>query len=315
MEIQHYCVYLLCGHYYQSMHTWIWTEHNGTAYLRCSLLKEWQHGFFTQQWWPGVPSDLVAAIAPETQAYRVKQVHGNTVLTVEEWHQHRSSAIVRQPEVHPEENAASAPDTPTPEADGVITDQPTDAVWVATADCVPALIADTVSGRVAAVHAGWRGTAQKIVPVAVQRLLERGSQLTDLRVALGPAIAGEVYQVSTTVAAQVASTILPGLDGVPQTFEAFGDALQADDDRHFDVANILGHVKSLERSPILDDPQPGRARLDVRRINELQLEQLGLTPDQVAIAPYCTYQHRDQFFSYRRTCQKKVQWSGIVANG
>ncbi|BAZ25970.1 hypothetical protein NIES4073_68760 [Kalymmatonema gypsitolerans NIES-4073] len=34
----------------------------------------------------------------------------------------------------------------------------------------------------------------------------------------------------------------------------------------------------------------------------------------VGIAPYCTYQTSEYFFSYRREKQKKVQWSGIVSN-
>ncbi|MEB3212357.1 MAG: laccase domain-containing protein [Leptolyngbyaceae bacterium] len=55
-------------------------------------------------------------------------------------------------------------------------------------------------------------------------------------------------------------------------------------------------------------------RLDVRRINALQLDQMGFSPEQVAIAPYCTYQDEGRFFSYRRSREKKVQWSGIAAN-
>jgi len=34
----------------------------------------------------------------------------------------------------------------------------------------------------------------------------------------------------------------------------------------------------------------------------------------VGIAPYCTYQTPEYFFSYRREKQKKVQWSGIVSH-
>jgi polyphenol oxidase len=40
---------------------------------------------------------------------------------------------------------------------------------------------------------------------------------------------------------------------------------------------------------------------------------LGINPEQIAIAPYCTFQEQDLFFSYRRTGEKKVQWSGIVS--
>ncbi|MGL4879763.1 MAG: laccase domain-containing protein, partial [Waterburya sp.] len=48
------------------------------------------------------------------------------------------------------------------------------------------------------------------------------------------------------------------------------------------------------------------------RVNQIQLEQLGINPENIAIAPYCTYQQSDLFFSYRRTGEKKVQWSGIA---
>ncbi|MGB3671600.1 MAG: laccase domain-containing protein, partial [Phormidesmis sp.] len=61
------------------------------------------------------------------------------------------------------------------------------------------------------------------------------------------------------------------------------------------------------------DDHTERVRLDVRRINQMQLEQMGLGADQIAIAPHCTYQDPDNFFSYRRTQEKKVQWSGIVS--
>lgn len=287
-----------------TMHPWTWTEYNGNSYLQCHLLKEWRHGFFSQQWWPQTPSDLVEAIAPNTQAYRVKQVHGNTVLTVTEWQQQGIDASHRA-------DASPLQEVPLPEADGVIAEQATDAVWAASADCVPVLIADESTGRAAAVHAGWRGTSKKIVPVAIQRLLDQGSRIEHLRVALGPAIAGEVYQVSTTVAAQVGATVVA--DIAPH-HKMEGDSSNVDQKLQDDaIAHILDALKTLDHSPILEDPQPGRVRLDVRRVNALQLEHIGVSPEQVAIAPYCTYQDPDRFFSYRRTRHKKVQWSGIAA--
>lgn len=66
---------------------------------------------------------------------------------------------------------------------------------------------------------------------------------------------------------------------------------------------------------MLRDTEPGKVRLDVRRVNALQLEQLGISGEQIAIAPYCTFQTPDHFFSYRREREKKVQWSGIVSIG
>jgi copper oxidase (laccase) domain-containing protein len=72
-------------------------------------------------------------------------------------------------------------------------------------------------------------------------------------------------------------------------------------------------LQSLANSPLLADEQAGRVKLDVRRVNQLQLEQLGVNPDRIAVAPHCTYQQPDRFFSYRREKLKKVQWSGIVS--
>lgn len=301
------------------MHTWTWAQQHALPYLTCSLLDDWAHGFFTQQWWPRLPeAELGRAIASGFEAdgsshpnlphktYRVKQVHGNRVLTTAE---HDAEMALLPHGFSNDGVASNSASNPLPEADGLIAEESRRGVWVATADCVPALIADGVTGQVAAVHAGWRGTQQKIVPVAIQRLLKQGSQIHNLRVALGPAIAGEVYQVSTTVAAQVGATVLPGKSDCLLSGNLSDDS---DGSAHPPPSELIEQLKALPQGPVLDDPQPGRARLDVRRVNVLQLEQMGLSAEQIAVAPYCTYQQGDRFFSYRRNRIKKVQWSGIV---
>lgn len=268
------------------MHTsdWHWQTWQGLPYLTCRLLKDWQHGFFTQQFAPRPPEALIEVLHPEAAVYRVKQVHGDQVLNAD------SLPPVRSPDQANSEVSLA-------EADGLFTSREHQSVWACTADCTPLLIGDVATGQVAAIHAGWRGTAAEIVPKTIAQMQSQGSQLADLRIAMGPAIAGEVYQVSTTVAAQVGQTVL------------------LESDLADSVEQVLARLQQLPDSPILDDPHPGRARLDVRKVNALQLRQLGIEPDQIAIAPYCTYQTPDRFFSYRRESQKKVQWSGIVSRG
>jgi polyphenol oxidase len=267
--------------------TWTWQPWQETAYLTCSLLAPWPHGFFTRQTWPQTPQELTGAIDSQAKVFRVKQVHGNRVLSAAEILQHPMPTPSQEPTF--------------PEADGLYSsDRPHEAVWVCSADCTPVLIADAKTGQVAAVHAGWRGTAACIVPVAIAKLQASGSQLKDLRVAMGPAIAGEVYQVTNAVAAEVGQSIL-NLEDRP---------FQDEDQKHqYVVQTLIQHPTP----PVFADEKEGHTRLDVRQVNAIQLQQLGLELGQIAIAPHCTYQDPERFFSYRRDSRRQVQWSGIVS--
>lgn len=73
------------------------------------------------------------------------------------------------------------------------------------------------------------------------------------------------------------------------------------------------HLSTMVNPPVLPDAEPEKYRLDVRRINQLQLLELGFAQEQIAVAPHCTFQMEELFFSYRRTHTKEVQWSGIVS--
>lgn len=254
---------------------WQWQEWEGKAYLTCNLLDQWQHGFFTSHFAPQMPEDFVSVFDPNFKSYRLKQVHGNLVLPASQIQWDEAEQRFSQ-------------------ADGIISDGNNQAVFVASADCTPALIGDRQTGQVAAVHAGWRGTGKRILPEAIEKFKEAGSDVKNLVVALGPAISGEVYQVSTDVALAMGKSI------------GFDDLADEPD------AMILA-LENIEESPLSFDPEPDKTRLDVRRINQIQLEQLELTREQVAIAPYCTFTDTENFFSYRRSNAKKVQWSGITS--
>lgn len=245
---------------------WRWESWEGMPYLTCSLLERWRHGFFTKEYDPRSPEELVEVLDPNAKVYRVKQVHGNDIL-------------------YPGEVEVKK------EADGIISDRDKQAVWVASADCIPVLIGDVNTSRVAAVHAGWRGTAKKIVPNAIAHFIASGSSLDDIRIAMGPAISGEVYQVDEEVAVEIGKSIV--------------ETENSD--------NILQQMWDLPESPLSEDPEPGKVRIDAIGVNEIQIEKLGINKDNVAIASVCTYRSCDRFFSYRRSKEKKVQWSGIVS--
>ena len=63
---------------------WQWQTSENSSYLTCNLLSSWQHGFFTKEFYPYTPENLAPILQSETKAYRVRQVHGNDVLTPQE---------------------------------------------------------------------------------------------------------------------------------------------------------------------------------------------------------------------------------------
>ncbi len=97
---------------------------------------------------------------------------------------------------------------PAPEGDALISNQPGVLVAVKTADCVPILLADPVTHSVAAVHAGWRGTAAEILSATLRQMSEKwGTRPADVHAAIGPAIGGCCYEVGADVAQRFAELI------------------------------------------------------------------------------------------------------------
>jgi YfiH family protein len=87
------------------------------------------------------------------------------------------------------------------EGDALVTREHGLAVSVRTADCFPILLADPVSRTVAAVHAGWRGTAASVVLSSLGRMQsEFGTDPRDVYAAIGPGIGSCCYEVGLEVA-------------------------------------------------------------------------------------------------------------------
>jgi YfiH family protein len=86
------------------------------------------------------------------------------------------------------------------EADGLITAVPGILLGIQTADCVPVLVADTKNRVVAALHAGWRGTAARIVEQGIAQMVSGfGSHPEDIVAAIGPSIGPCCYTVGEEV--------------------------------------------------------------------------------------------------------------------
>ena len=245
---------------------WTWVGCYGGYYLQADLLTAFEHGFFTRQWQGSGPEQLAGDLSAGVTVHRPKQVHSAVVLP-----------------------ASAATAEPWPEADGLVSDAGGQSLWACGADCTPVLLADPVSGRVAACHAGWRGVAGGILLEAVRLLEQAGCRRDDLLVALGPAISGARYQVETMVAEQVAQA-LP------------------------DQASPEAALQELQAcGGLADDPEPGRYRLDIRAAARRQLELAGVQAARISVCPLCTAAEEQLFHSWRRDQVKAVQWSGIVS--
>jgi YfiH family protein len=148
--------------------------------------------------------------------------------------------------------------------DALVSNQTKILLAVKTADCVPILLGDAKTGAFAAVHAGWRGTSASIVGHAIDQLSKHYStRPEDLRAAIGPAANVCCYEVGAEVIAQFK-------DRFPQA------------------------------DSLLEPTRDGHARIDLHKSNRDQLVSAGVLPDRIYLAPLCTMDRTDLFFSYRR---------------
>ncbi|MDQ6983588.1 MAG: laccase domain-containing protein, partial [Ghiorsea sp.] len=86
------------------------------------------------------------------------------------------------------------------DADILITTHSGVALAVRTADCLPITLVDVEAGVAAAVHAGWRGTVQKVVSIAIDEMCDKGANPAQILASLGPSIVSCCFAVNAEVA-------------------------------------------------------------------------------------------------------------------
>jgi YfiH family protein len=189
--------------------------------------------------------------------------------------------LLRQ--VHDATVAVASPDRrrpwPRPDADAIVSNDPSAAVAIRVADCVPILLAEETGRAVAAIHAGWRGTAKRAVIAGVSALQATyGVRPERVIAAVGPCIGPCCYEVSES------------------TFQTFREAGH--------------HASILERW--FEPRAEGKFHLDLWRATRDQLEGAGVMPDNIHIAELCTKTHADVFHSYRVKGDKAGRLIGII---
>ena len=195
--------------------------------------------------------------------------------------------------------AITATTEPVP-GDGLITSRPGLLLAIKTADCVPVLVVDTKRRAVGAFHAGWRGTAARIVEKGVGEMRRQfGSVPRDLRAAIGPCIRRCCYSVGAEVRAE------------------FGSQFSYADDLFEDVfdSNAI-HVRYPllflnQRAPGHGDLGP-EIHLDLVEANRRQLLDAGLRHQSIEEVDGCTACELTRFFSHRAEFGKTGRMMAVI---
>lgn len=163
--------------------------------------------------------------------------------------------------------------------DAVVTDIPQTCIGVSTADCIPLLLHDPKRRAVAAIHAGWRGTVDRIAIKCISKMKEEyGCTPTDIRAVIAPGISIDAFEVGDEV------------------YEAF-------------AVNGFPMDRIASRYPTATGGS--KWHIDLWEANRLQLLGSGVCEEHIRLVGICTYGHHSEFFSARRLGIN----SGRVFNG
>ena len=180
-------------------------------------------------------------------------------------------------QVHGRDIHSIADSAPTPECDGMVTDEPALGLVVHTADCLPMLMWAENANAVSAVHAGWRGTLANVAAAAVEKLMaDKAASAEELHIAIGPAIRACCFEVGDEVV------------------EAFVDAGREAD--------------------AISRPGPRQRRhLDLIEDNRRQLIASGVRPERIYDSGLCTACANERFYSYRKEGKGVGRLMGVIA--
>ncbi|WMM23345.1 peptidoglycan editing factor PgeF [Tissierella sp. MB52-C2] len=179
---------------------------------------------------------------PEEKIYRAKQVHGTDVLIIKD-----------------QDNR----DITVEKVDGLITQEKGIALCTYHADCVPIYFYDNIKEVIGMAHAGWKGTLNNINKVMIENMInEFKSNIKDIKVAIGPSISVECYEIGSDVE------------------KLFTDK----------YPNYLDIIIKKDNS----------IYLDLWKVNKLNLLSLGIEEKNIFESNFCTGCNLDTLYSYRK---------------
>ncbi len=148
--------------------------------------------------------------------------------------------------------------------DGLCTDDPSVTLVVYCADCVPLYFVDPEHHAIGLAHAGWRGTAAGMAKAMTERMaLEFSTRPEALRVAIGPSIGRECFEVDEPVA--------------------------------------LEFLKLPQAERFVTGPQRDKYYVDLWECNRQFLLSAGVKEEHITVGQVCTMCESDLIFSHRKT--------------
>lgn len=163
------------------------------------------------------------------------------------------------------------------ECDGLITNLPGLALTVFSADCIPVLFYDPIQRVIAAVHAGWRGTAADIAGKAVQMMKsDYHCNPDDILAAIGPGISSCHFET------------------------------------HSDVPDAMTAALGELSAPYITALESGKFQVDLKGINATLLRRRGLRDDHIDISTDCTACLGDKYWSHRITQGKRGSQAAVI---
>lgn len=157
--------------------------------------------------------------------------------------------------------------------DAVMTNELNVCIGVSTADCIPILLCDTKHHAAAAIHAGWRGTVKHIVQKTIKEMgIVYQTKPQELQAVIGPGISLQNFEVGDEV------------------YEQFANAC-------FDMERIARRFRVIQPK---EGELPLKWHLDLKLSNRIDMETMGVLPQNIIDEGICTYDNTNDYFSARK---------------
>ncbi|WP_352337829.1 polyphenol oxidase family protein [Psychrobacter sp. 16-MNA-CIBAN-0192] len=226
--------------------------------------------------------------SPIESLHWVNQVHGKQIYDVD------TNPLIMQPV----------------DADALVSPQSNVGLAVMTADCVPIVLYQPTTGKIAAIHAGWQGLACGVIKATVERFTQMG-QITAW---IGACISQENYevngQVSNKLLAGCISSQLLADKHIQQFSTLFCNVIDTNiSDAHTLDANIIDTDMAANSQGAVSCV--AKVHINLPKLAHYQLLHMDVTVANEGQAP-CSYAD-GRHYSYRRQTHLQQPATGRMA--